>query len=104
MHGGVVSPDAGAPTGNANAKKHGVYAKIIHKNLPESDAELFDSINPDSELDEDIRLCTYKIAKLEQWIADNRDADGFEYPTDAYKDLTDLKRKLLKDKKELVKQ
>ncbi len=99
-HGGVVSPDAGAPVRNVNAKKHGIYAKVIFPHLSPEEREAYQSIDPNAELDEEIRLCRYKLTQLEKWIAENQDEDDFKYPSDAYEKLQELLRKLIKDKKD----
>ena len=98
IHGGA--PGSGGQPGNQNARKHGVYAQILYKTMSDEDKSLFESVSATDDLDLEIELIRYKLAQLTEIIESNRDNQEYVYPTRAIEDLTDLLRKMVKDKKD----
>ncbi|WP_129596018.1 phage terminase small subunit-related protein [Anaerophilus nitritogenes] len=56
--------NGGAPSGNKNARKHGLYEKIIYEKLSEEDQELFELAGKIAGLENDLQVARYKLAKL----------------------------------------
>lgn len=62
----AVGNDGGAPLGNKNAVKHGVFETIYDKYLPECEQEILQDIPSADNLDNEIRLLRLKMIRLLQ--------------------------------------
>lgn len=60
----AVGNRGGALPGNKNAVKHGAYETIYYEALPAGERSLFASIADSDELDGEIRLLRFKLARL----------------------------------------
>lgn len=60
----AIGNDGGAPPGNLNAIKHGAYQSIYADMLNTEEQILFNMIQPDLNIDEEIKLIRLKIARL----------------------------------------
>lgn len=60
----AVGNDGGAPEGNLNAIKHGAYQSIYADMLGPEEQILFNMIQPDLNIDDEIKILRLKIARL----------------------------------------
>lgn len=60
----AVGNDGGPPIGNLNAIKHGAYQSLYSDMLNMEDQILFNIIQPDVNVDDEIKLIRLKIARL----------------------------------------
>ncbi len=51
-------------TGNKNARKHGAYEQIARDQLDEDELEIFDNVDTDKDLDEELRILRFKLIRL----------------------------------------
>lgn len=59
-HGG----EAGAPEGNKNARKAGVYEDLVKDRLSEDEKEVYDNVNADTSLREELKILRFKLLRL----------------------------------------
>lgn len=60
----VGNSGGAAPEGNKNAVKHGAYESIYKAFLPEDEKQIYDSLQGNDTLDDEIRLMRLKLARL----------------------------------------
>lgn len=63
-HGANPNNRGGAPKGNKNALKHGLYENVIRARLTPEEQEIFDAIPTDAELANELRILRFKLLRL----------------------------------------
>lgn len=63
-HGANPTNRGGAPKGNKNAMKHGLYENVIRDRLTPKEQAVFDAIPADPELANELRILRFKLLRL----------------------------------------
>lgn len=61
LHGGASN---GAPKGNKNAVKHGVYEQVVKDRLNDDEKQVYDNISADNSLREELKILRFKLIRL----------------------------------------
>lgn len=113
----AVGNDGGAPQGNLNAIKHGAHQSIYSSMLKDEELILFNMIQPDLNIDDEIKILRLKIAgllnrekshfcnmfgqKVEKEISEEDRVAGINACMDQLRRLIELKAKMLGDTEKL---
>lgn len=63
LHGGSNTGPKDA-SGNKNARKHGAYEQVIRDQLDEKEEDIYDQVDTEKDLDEELRILRFKLARL----------------------------------------
>ncbi len=106
-HGGASK---GAPKGNKNAVKHGIYEKEIKKKMNEDEKEVYSNISTEEGLEQELKILRFKLLRLLEPVEQQKIIDGGRIATIEIDEVTKSKaiaklvdniRKLIKDNKEI---